>query len=110
MSTEKLWRTAGSPDTLCILSHPCPGQNRRPSFRRPSGFRQQPRPLHDPVRRANSGSMAKDSKDEPGKITPRSVNYADWYQDVIREGQLAEVAGVVKGCMVIKPNGYAIWE
>jgi prolyl-tRNA synthetase len=45
-----------------------------------------------------------------GRITPRTENYADWYQDVIREGRLAEVAGVVKGCMVIKPHGYAIWE
>lgn len=44
------------------------------------------------------------------RITPRSESYPDWYQDVIREGQLAEVAGIVKGCMVIKPNGYAIWE
>jgi prolyl-tRNA synthetase len=44
------------------------------------------------------------------RITPRSESYSDWYQDIVREGQLAEVAGVVKGCMVIKPNGYAIWE
>lgn len=55
--------------------------------------------------------MAKDVKGaEPKRITPRKENYADWYQDVIREGQLAEVAEIVKGCMVIKPNGYAIWE
>src|SRR5260221_3343497 len=53
--------------------------------------------------------MAKDK--EAQRITPRKENYADWYQDVIREGQLAENAGdIVKGCMVIKPNGYAIWE
>jgi len=44
------------------------------------------------------------------RITPRSESYPDWYQDVVREGQLAETAGIVKGCMVIKPNGYAIWE
>jgi prolyl-tRNA synthetase len=44
------------------------------------------------------------------RITPRSESYPDWYQDVVREGQLAEVAGIVKGCMVIKPHGYAIWE
>lgn len=54
--------------------------------------------------------MAKAEKDEVGKITPRAEAYADWYQDVIREGRLAEVAHVVKGCMVIKPHGYAIWE
>ncbi|MBI4821255.1 MAG: proline--tRNA ligase [Deltaproteobacteria bacterium] len=54
--------------------------------------------------------MAKAEKEELGKITPRAEAYADWYQDVIREGRLAEVAHVVKGCMVIKPHGYAIWE
>ena len=41
---------------------------------------------------------------------PKTSSYADWYQDIVREGGLAEVAGIVKGCMVIKPNGYAIWE
>ncbi len=54
--------------------------------------------------------MAKDNKGDLGRITPRGENYSDWYQDVIREGRLAEVAGVVKGAMVIKPHGYAIWE
>jgi prolyl-tRNA synthetase len=54
--------------------------------------------------------MATNNKNELGRITPRAENYSDWYQDVIREGKLAEVAGVVKGCMVIKPHGYAIWE
>jgi prolyl-tRNA synthetase len=44
------------------------------------------------------------------RITPRSQDYAQWYQDVIREAGLAESAEVVKGCMVIKPHGYAIWE
>ncbi len=47
---------------------------------------------------------------EQGKITPRAEDYAQWYQDVIREGDLAQPAEVVKGCMVIKPHGYAIWE
>ena len=46
----------------------------------------------------------------PQKITPRSENYSQWYLDVIRQGSLAEPAEVVKGCMVIKPHGYAIWE
>jgi prolyl-tRNA synthetase len=44
------------------------------------------------------------------RITPRSKDYAQWYQDVIREAQLAEPAEVVKGCMVIRPHGFAIWE
>ena len=43
-------------------------------------------------------------------ITPRSRDFAQWYQDVVLEGDMAEPAEVVKGCMVIKPNGYAVWE
>ncbi len=42
-------------------------------------------------------------------ITKRSEDYARWYLDVIRAADLAEHSSV-KGCMVIKPNGYAIWE
>jgi len=43
-------------------------------------------------------------------ITPRSRDFAAWYQDVVLQGDLAEPAEIVKGCMVIKPNGYAVWE
>ena len=43
-------------------------------------------------------------------ITPRAQDFAAWYQDVVLEGDMAEPAEIVKGCMVIKPNGYAIWE
>ncbi len=46
----------------------------------------------------------------PERITPRQEDYSRWYHDVIRQGGLAEPAEVVKGCMVIKPHGYAIWE
>jgi prolyl-tRNA synthetase len=46
----------------------------------------------------------------PERITPRAEDYSRWYQDVIRQAALAEPAEVVKGCMVIKPHGYAIWE
>ncbi len=42
-------------------------------------------------------------------ITPRSKNYSQWYLDVISAGQLADYAPV-KGCMVIRPSGYSIWE
>src|SRR5512146_1139970 len=43
-------------------------------------------------------------------ITPtRADNYAEWYQQVIKAADLAE-SSVVKGCMVIKPWGYAFWE
>lgn len=42
-------------------------------------------------------------------ITPRSEDYSKWYLDVIDAAELAENSPV-RGCMVIKPNGYAIWE
>src|SRR6266852_706724 len=43
-------------------------------------------------------------------ITTRSQDFAAWYQDVVIQGDMAEPAEVVKGCMVIKANGYAVWE
>ncbi len=42
-------------------------------------------------------------------ITKRTEDYSRWYTDVIAAGELADYAPV-KGCMVIKPNGYALWE
>jgi prolyl-tRNA synthetase len=42
-------------------------------------------------------------------ITPRSEDYSQWYLDIIAAADLAEYAPV-KGCMIIKPYGYAIWE
>ena len=43
-------------------------------------------------------------------ITPRQKDFAAWYQDVVLQGDMAEPAEIVKGCMVIRPNGYAVWE
>lgn len=43
------------------------------------------------------------------KITTRAANYSDWYQDIVNRAGLAENSDV-RGCMVIKPNGYALWE
>jgi len=43
------------------------------------------------------------------KITKRSEDYSKWYTDVIMAAELADYAPV-KGCMIIRPNGYAIWE
>ena len=42
-------------------------------------------------------------------ITPRAEDYSRWYTDIVAQAQLADYAPV-KGCMVIRPNGYAIWE
>lgn len=43
------------------------------------------------------------------QITPRSENYSQWYNDLVVKADLAEQSAV-RGCMVIKPYGYAIWE
>ena len=44
------------------------------------------------------------------RITKRTDDYNQWYQDVIAQAELAEPAGVVRGCMVIRPHGFAVWE
>ena len=47
-------------------------------------------------------TMAKD-------LTSRQENYSQWYNDLVTKADLAENSAV-RGCMVIKPYGYAIWE
>jgi prolyl-tRNA synthetase len=42
-------------------------------------------------------------------LTSRSTNYSQWYNELVVQANLAE-ASAVRGCMVIKPYGYAIWE
>ncbi|MBQ5614181.1 MAG: proline--tRNA ligase [Tidjanibacter sp.] len=49
--------------------------------------------------------MAKELKE----LTPREENYSQWYNDLVVKAGLAENSAV-RGCMVIKPYGYAIWE
>lgn len=43
------------------------------------------------------------------EVTKRSENYSQWYNDLVMKAELAEQSAV-RGCMVIKPYGYAIWE
>ncbi|MEE9163000.1 MAG: proline--tRNA ligase [Candidatus Neomarinimicrobiota bacterium] len=45
----------------------------------------------------------------PEAVTPRSKDYARWYTDVVQKAELADY-GPVKGTMVIRPYGYALWE
>ena len=42
-------------------------------------------------------------------VTPRAQDYPQWYLDVIKRAELAENSAV-RGCMVIRPHGFAIWE
>ena len=43
------------------------------------------------------------------KLTKRSEDYSKWYNEIVSMAELAEISAV-RGCMVIKPYGYAIWE
>ena len=43
------------------------------------------------------------------ELTPRAENYSQWYNDLVVKADLAEQSAV-RGCMVIKPYGYSIWE
>ncbi len=43
------------------------------------------------------------------EITKRSENYSQWYLDIVKKADLADNSAV-RGCMVIKPNGFALWE
>lgn len=43
------------------------------------------------------------------EITPRATDYSAWYNDIVSKAGLADHSAV-RGCMVIKPHGYAIWE
>lgn len=54
-------------------------------------------------------NFVKIKKDMSEQLTSRSENYSQWYQDLVIKADLAENSAV-RGCMVIKPYGYAIWE
>src|ERR1700712_1524895 len=66
-------------------------------FRKASGAREK-----SPAFATLPATMAKN-------IKPRATDYNQWYLDVIKAAQLADYSPV-KGCMVIRPEGYAIWE
>ncbi|NLZ39329.1 MAG: proline--tRNA ligase [Firmicutes bacterium] len=53
--------------------------------------------------------MGKQDKEFVKEITPRSQDYSQWYLDVVLKAQMMDYAPV-KGCMVIRPYGYALWE
>ena len=53
--------------------------------------------------------MAKDNKKMVEAITSMDVDFAQWYTDIVKKAELIEYTSV-KGCMVIRPYGYAIWE
>ena len=61
------------------------------------------------MKQVKPASRINDEISKSEKITPRNVDYSRWYLDVIAAAELADNSPV-RGCMVIRPNGYAIWE
>lgn len=53
--------------------------------------------------------MAKNNGKMVEAITPMDEDFAKWYTDIVKKAELIEYTSV-KGCMVIRPYGYAIWE
>ena len=53
--------------------------------------------------------MGKNNEKMVAQITSMDVDFAQWYTDVVRKAELVDYSGV-KGCMIIRPYGYAIWE
>ncbi len=49
------------------------------------------------------------AKQKKGVAVTRESDFPEWYQQVIKEADLAENSPV-RGCMIVKPNGYAVWE
>ena len=53
--------------------------------------------------------MAREEKEFVKEVTPRSQDYSQWYLDLILKTEMVDYSPV-KGCMVIRPYGYALWE
>ena len=53
--------------------------------------------------------QGKGNKADELRLTPRSQDFSEWYNQLVERAKLADHSDV-KGCMVIRPNGYAIWE
>ncbi len=96
-----------------------PGARGEPGRTFPRGFSRSRRSeLEIPRRRHSRRRLARGHNRMPKKpendsfvteITPRSQDFSKWYLDVVRKAELADYSPV-KGCMVIRPYGYAIWE
>src|SRR5579884_2057449 len=90
-----------------MVRTPCDAESRA-SPRQPSTHvrcrRRNPSATPAPVTLELSNCMAKEG------ITPRAKDYAQWYLDIVRGADLADYAEVVRGCIVFKPTGYALWE
>jgi prolyl-tRNA synthetase len=58
---------------------------------------------------AETDKKSPPKKDQELKLPTRAANFAEWYVELVQRAKLADYSDV-KGCMVIRPNGYGIWE
>ena len=61
------------------------------------------------TKKGQGDNMAKDNKKMVEQITSMDVDFAQWYTDVVKKAELMDYSSV-KGCMIFRPYGYAIWE
>ena len=61
------------------------------------------------TKKGQGDKMAKDNKKMVEQITSMDVDFAQWYTDVVKKAELMDYSSV-KGCMIFRPYGYAIWE
>ena len=64
---------------------------------------------NEPIEKVCIFARIRIKKNMAKEVTKRSENYSQWYNDLALKADLAEQSAV-RGCMVIKPYGYAIWE
>ena len=64
---------------------------------------------HKHTKKGQGDNMAKDNKKLVEQITSMDVDFAQWYTDVVKKAELMDYSSV-KGCMIFRPYGYAIWE
>ena len=85
-------------DTHCLTIYPCKHivDNKSQNY--------------TPIRETEEGSeMSKREEEFVKEITSKDEDFSRWYVDVIRKAELADYSSV-KGCMIIKPYGYELWE
>ena len=68
-----------------------------------------PRRALNLMRRSARGEHSIEAEKQEKKVTPRSQDFAGWYNDVILRAELADYSPV-RGCIVFRPDGFAIWE
>lgn len=105
----------GTPDSVAAWSAPRRIQSLQlqPSNRCGSGSALRPRGLEVPLVARHGKKKGGGAQEKAGtqfkKITPRSEEYSQWYLDVIAVSDLVDDSPV-RGCKILKPNGFALWE